>query len=35
MDYFTKWQEAYAIPNQVAEELVTNFFCGFRVTWEL
>jgi hypothetical protein len=31
MDYFTKWPEAYAIPNQeastVAEALVTNFFC--------
>jgi hypothetical protein len=35
MDCFTKWLEAYAIPNQeasmVVEALVTNFFCGFRV----
>jgi hypothetical protein len=35
MDYFTKWPEAYATPNQeastVAELLVTNFFCRFRV----
>jgi hypothetical protein len=33
MDYFTKWSEAYAIPNQevltVAEALVTNCFCCF------
>jgi hypothetical protein len=39
MDYFTKWPHAYAIPNQeastVAEVLVTNFFCHFRVPWEL
>jgi hypothetical protein len=31
MDYFAKWPEVYAIPNQevstVAEALVTNFFC--------
>jgi hypothetical protein len=30
MDYFTKWPEAYAIPNQAASTmagaLVTNFF---------
>jgi hypothetical protein len=30
MDYFTKWLEAYAIPNQeasaVAEALATNFY---------
>jgi hypothetical protein len=39
MDYFTKWPEAYAIPNQeaatVAEALVTNFFCRFEVPREL
>jgi hypothetical protein len=39
MDYFTKWPEAYAIPNQeaatVAEALVTNFFCRFGVPREL
>jgi hypothetical protein len=35
MNYFTKWLEAYTIPNlealTVAEALVTNFFCHFRV----
>jgi hypothetical protein len=35
MDYFTKWPEVYAIPNQeastVAEALVTNFFCRFGI----
>jgi transposase InsO family protein len=39
MDYFIKWPEAYAIPNQeastVAEALVTNFFCGFGVPRKL
>ena len=39
MDYFTKWPEAYAIPNQeasrVADALVTNFFCCFGVPMEL
>jgi hypothetical protein len=39
MDYFTKWLEAYAFPNQdaltVAEALVTNFFCHFGVPQEL
>jgi hypothetical protein len=39
MDYFTKWPEAYAIPNQeaatVVEALVTNFFCRFGVPREL
>jgi hypothetical protein len=38
MDYFTKWPEAYAIPNQeastVAEALVTNFY-HFGVLREL
>jgi hypothetical protein len=38
MDYFTKWPEAYAIPNQealrVVEVLVTNFFRHFGVPWE-
>jgi hypothetical protein len=35
MDYFTKWLEAYAIPNQeastIAKALVTNFFCRFSI----
>jgi hypothetical protein len=39
MDYFTKWPEAYAIPNQevttVAEGQVTKFFCRLRVLREL
>jgi hypothetical protein len=39
MDYFTKWPEAYAIPNQesstVAEALVANYFCRLRVPREL
>jgi hypothetical protein len=35
MDYFTKWPEAYTIPNQEAEALVTNFFCRFGVPKEL
>ena len=39
MDYFTKWPEVYAIPNQeastVADDLVTHFFCRFRVPIEL
>jgi transposase InsO family protein len=39
MDYFTKWPEAYALPNQevstVAEALVTNFFCRFGIPQEL
>jgi hypothetical protein len=39
MDYFTKWPEAYAAPNQeasrVSEALVTNFFCCFGVPQEL
>jgi hypothetical protein len=38
MDYFTKWPEAYAIPNHeastVAEALVTNY-CRFGVPREL
>jgi hypothetical protein len=38
MDYFTKWLEAYAIPNQeastVAEALITNF-CHFEALREL
>lgn len=33
MSYFTKWPEAYAIPNQeasrVPDALVTNLFCQF------
>jgi hypothetical protein len=35
MDYFTKWPEAHAIPNQeastIAEALVTNFLCRFGI----
>jgi hypothetical protein len=36
MDFFTKWSESYAIPNQedstVAESLVSNFFFRFEIT---
>jgi hypothetical protein len=39
MDYFTKWPEVYAIPNQevttVADDLVNYFFCRFSVPMEL
>jgi transposase InsO family protein len=39
MDYFTKWPEVNAIPNQeastVAEALVSNFFCRFGIPREL
>jgi hypothetical protein len=39
MDSFTKWLEAYAIPNKetstVMEALVTNYFCRFGVLQEL
>jgi hypothetical protein len=39
MDYFTKWPDVYAIPNQeaptVAQALVTNFFCRFGIPREL
>ena len=39
MDYFTKWPEAYAIPNQeaitVAQVLVDNMFTRFGVPLEL
>ncbi|PNF43660.1 hypothetical protein B7P43_G16174 [Cryptotermes secundus] len=39
MDYFTKWPEVYAIPNQeastIAEVLVANFFCHFGIPREL
>ena len=39
MDYFTKWPEVYAIPNQeastVADALVTNFFCRFSIPMEV
>lgn len=38
-DYFTKWMESYAIPNQeaatVAEKLVSQFVCRFGVPREL
>jgi hypothetical protein len=38
MDYFVKWPEVYAIPNQeastVVEALVTNF-CRFGILREL
>jgi hypothetical protein len=39
VEYFTKWLEAYAIPNQEAltmvEALVTNFFCHLGVSQSL
>ncbi|KAK3892901.1 hypothetical protein Pcinc_003267 [Petrolisthes cinctipes] len=39
MDYFTKWTEAYAIPDQeaatVAQVLVVQFFCRFGMPQEL
>ena len=39
MDYFTKWPEAYALPNHeavtVAEVLVEQFFTRFGVPGEL
>jgi len=39
MDYFTKWPEVYAIPNQeestVADALVTNVFRRFSVPMQL
>ena len=39
MDYFAKWPEAYAIPNQeattVAQVLVNEFFSRFGVPYEL
>lgn len=39
MDYFTRWVEAYAIPNQeaatVADKLVTNFFLRFSIPEQL
>ena len=39
MDYFTKWPEVYAIPNQdastVPDVLVNNFFCRFGVPMEV
>uniref|UniRef100_A0A674P0I3 Gypsy retrotransposon integrase-like protein 1 n=1 Tax=Takifugu rubripes TaxID=31033 RepID=A0A674P0I3_TAKRU len=39
MDYFTKWPEAYAVPDQsastTAEHLVNEMFCRFRVPEEL
>ena len=38
-DYFTKWVEAYAIPNQedttVAKQLVHNFCCRYGAPMEL
>ena len=38
-DYFTKWTESYAVPNQeaatVAEKLVSEFICRFGVPREL
>ena len=38
-DYFTRWVEAYAIPNQeavtVANKLVDEFFCRFSVPEQL
>ena len=39
MDYFSKWPEAYALPNQevvtVADVLVSQFFSWFGVPGEL
>lgn len=39
MDYFTKWPEVFAIPNQeattVAEKLVNEVFCRFGVPLEI
>jgi transposase InsO family protein len=37
MDYFMKWPEVYAIPNQEAwtVALVSNFFCRFGIPREL
>jgi hypothetical protein len=39
MDYFTKWSEAYCVPDQealtVADVLVSNFFCRFGIPREL
>ena len=39
MDYFTKWPEAYPVPNQeattVARVLVDEFFCRFGIPYEL
>ena len=38
-DYFTKWMEAFAIPNQeavtVAEKLVEEVFCRFSIPEQL
>ena len=38
-DYFTRWVEAYAIPNQeavmVASKLVDEMFCGFPIPEQL
>ena len=38
-DYFTRWMEAYAIPNQeastVAQKLVDEYFCRFSVPEQL
>jgi hypothetical protein len=39
MDYFSKWPEVYAVPNQevttIAEAVVTDFFCRFFIPREL
>ena len=38
-DYFTRWAEAYAIPNQeattVATKLIDNMFCRFGIPEQL
>ena len=38
-DYFTKWVEAYAVPNHnaltVADKLVTEFFCRFGIVKQI
>ncbi|CAK1596609.1 unnamed protein product [Parnassius mnemosyne] len=39
MDYFTKWPEVFAIPNQeastVADKLVYEVFCRFEISLEI
>lgn len=38
-DYFSKWVEAYAVPNHtaltVADKIVTVFFCRFGTTKQI
>jgi hypothetical protein len=35
MDYFTKWPEACAIPNQEASSVVEALVANFGVPWKL